>query len=506
MDSTLSRDTMTSYLESIQPILNKIPTVEGPKRHVHFKKKLLWTIAVLILYFVLTNVPLFGLGEGIDLFSHYRAIMAGQQGSLMQLGIAPIVDAGIVLQLLVGAGILGLNLSNPKDQQIYQNLQKFLVVFFCFVLAVPQVYGGFLAPDPGLAETLGVPIAIIEIILIAQVVIGGLIIMYLDEVVSKWGIGSGVGLFIIAGVSQQLIQGLFYWRSPPMSDELAVGILPRLIQILGDWSMAELLSLGGLRFLLLRGGLLAIIGTLVVFVVVIYTENTRVEIPLSHASVRGARGRYPIKLIYASVLPIIFVHVLQANIQLIGRILWNSNIPLIGNNPIIGQFVGDRAVSGIAFYFSMISGPYDWIPSLAREQYAQLGVIVSDWQILLHIFVYLAFFIIGSIVFAIFWVRTTGMAAGDVAEQINQSGMQIPGFRSNINIIEKILDRYIPKVTVLGGLLLGVIAAFANFLGTIGMATGTGILLTVGILYRMYEEMAEEQLMEMYPALRNMFE
>jgi preprotein translocase subunit SecY len=66
--------------------------------------------------------------------------------------------------------------------------------------------------------------------------------------------------------------------------------------------------------------------------------------------------------------------------------------------------------------------------------------------------------------------------------------------------LEKVLDRYIPPITLMGGIFVGLLAAFADFTGALG--TGTGILLTVGIVYRMYEELAKEQMGEMMPAFR----
>lgn len=495
---------MSSYIEKFTPLFSKIPSVRGPKKHVHFKKKLLWTLGVLGLYFVLTNVPLFGLGQSIDIFAYYRAILAGKQGSLMQLGISPIVDSGIVLQLLTGSGLIALDLSDSHDKYVYQSFQKFLAVLFSFLMAIPQIYGGFLSPSASAAQLLGIPLAGVRLLLLAQMVAGGILIMYLDEIVSKWGIGSGVGLFIVAGVSQQLIQGFIFWKIPT-NQALPVGLIPKLITIFSTQTLNQILSLPGLQNLFLNGGILALIGTLVVFIVVIYLESTRVEIPLSHGNVKGARGRYPIKLIYTSVLPVILVRASQANIQLMGMLLWqNRSIPLIGHNAFIGEFAGPNGqtpISGLVYYLSGIRGPSDWIPSLVQQQIPTL----QGWQVGLHIITYTAFFIIGSIVFAIFWVRTAGMASSDVAQQISDSGMQIPGFRRNTSVIEKVLDRYIPKITVIGGFALGVIAALANFLGTLGNASGTGILLTVGILYNLYEEIAEEQLMEMYPAMRDMF-
>jgi preprotein translocase subunit SecY len=83
--------------------------------------------------------------------------------------------------------------------------------------------------------------------------------------------------------------------------------------------------------------------------------------------------------------------------------------------------------------------------------------------------------------------------------------MQIPGFRQNVRSIERVLEQYIPQVTVIGGALVGLLAVMANMLGTIGGVSGTGLLLTVSITYKLYEEIAEEQLMEMHPMMRQMF-
>jgi preprotein translocase subunit SecY len=46
----------------------------------------------------------------------------------------------------------------------------------------------------------------------------------------------------------------------------------------------------------------------------------------------------------------------------------------------------------------------------------------------------------------------------------------------------------------------------ANMLGTIGSVTGTGLLLAISITYKIYEEIAEAQLMEMSPQLRQFFQ
>jgi len=482
-----------STKEKIINVLSVFPSVQRPERHVHFREKIKWTGAILLLYFILSNIPVFGLSEeSIDLFEMYRAFFAGASGSIILLGIGPIVTASIVLQLLVGARVIPLDLSNPQDQRLFQLTQKWLVVLMIILETLPQIWGGYLKPNPEVAQSLGISLSALTFLIFLQVFIGGLLIMFMDEVVSKWGIGSGVGLFIIAGISQALITGFFNWETDTYG--IPIGLLPKWVYLAKTFGASYLLSAHGLFFLLIQGGVLALISTIIIILLVVYVESVRVEIPIAHSAVRGARGKFPVKLVYASVLPMILVRALQANIQMFGMILYNRGIE------IFGRFEGTKPVSGVVYYLSPINGPYDWIPSLVRAQeyYAHL----QDWQIYLHLLTDIFILIVGGIIFAIFWVETANMGPDAVARQIKRSGLQIPGFRRDVGAIERVTRRYIPKVTVLGGFIIGLLTAISSLLGTVGNATGTGLLLTVSIAYRLYEQIASEQVMEMYPFLR----
>ena len=123
----------------------------------------------------------------------------------------------------------------------------------------------------------------------------------------------------------------------------------------------------------------------------------------------------------------------------------------------------------------------------------------------MHVLIYVSIMILGSVLFAKFWVETTNMGPRAVAAQIQKSGMQIPGFRRDPRVLERVLERYIPAVTVLSGAIVGALAAFADLIGTTGNASGTGVLLTVGILIHFYEAMGREQMMEMNPVMRGFF-
>jgi len=269
---------------------------------------------------------------------------------------------------------------------------------------------------------------------------------------------------------------------------------------------------------------------------VVYVESTRIEIPLAHAAVRGARGRFPVKLIYASVLPMILVRALQANIQMMGTIISTRLGHAVTNSAVVEgvrttytyyqsvigtmaqtvkmdeatgaviENTGIHPINGMIYYLSPIRSPSDWIPSLISSKFSSFGVPPPpDWQIGLHVMTDAFMLIVGGIIFALFWIETTGKGAKSVAEKIHRSGMQIPGYRRSSVTLERVMQRYIPKVTIIGGAFIGLLTLIASLLGTLGSTSGTGLLLTVSIMYRLYEDIASQQLMEMHPMMRTFF-
>jgi preprotein translocase subunit SecY len=114
--------------------------------------------------------------------------------------------------------------------------------------------------------------------------------------------------------------------------------------------------------------------------------------------------------------------------------------------------------------------------------------------------VYILFMVVGAVIFSIFWVQTSGMDSASQARQIMASGLQVPGFRKDQRVIERLLDRYIFPLTVMGAITVGLVAALADVSGA--LSRGTGILLAVMIIYQFYEKVAKEHAMDMNPAVR----
>ena len=509
-----------SRLYALKRLVDVYPSITKPEGHVRFNQKLWTTTLVLIIYFMMTNVMIYGLSDTtLDVFSSFRAIMAGASGSIMHLGIGPIVTGSIIMQLFSGAKIIQLDLQDSADKQLYQGVQKILVLIMIPVESIPQVYG-FLDPSETMILDYGVGWA--NAVIVSQLFLGSLLVFLLDELVSKWGIGSGISLFIAAGVAQSTFVGtlspLPTVEGAPMSiDNPPSGTLPMIFYTLRTATNQELVSQNGFELMLLEHAnpIAALISSIIVFLVVAYAESSKRELPLTHGKVRGHRGQYPIRLVYASNIPVILMAALLANVNMFTLLFWShptlSTVPILGRNgwnskaEWFGAYeVGATTPSdGFAWYSSMVNGVGDWLIPLLNQSGDAYGHSLG--QIMTHVFVYVFFMTAGSTVFAKFWIETTNMSAKDVAKQIERTGMQIPGFRKNPVVLERILERYIPPVTLFSGAFVGLLAAGADLLGTVGNATGTGLLLAVGIILRTYEQIQKEQAMEMHPVLREFF-
>ncbi|HLC72061.1 MAG TPA: preprotein translocase subunit SecY [Candidatus Nanoarchaeia archaeon] len=459
-------------------VLAFLPEVASPQeKHVSFKSKLKWTLSVLVAFFLLSAIPLFGLGQNaLAQFESLSIILGASFGSILSLGIGPLVTASIVLQLLVGSGMLKIDITKPEGKKFFQSLQKVMSIFFIIFEAIIYVFMGGLAPAPELLGT-GSYLTM-ELLLVFQLIIGGFMVMYMDEIVTKWGFGSGLSLFIAAGVSSSIFVRAF----SPLTSAGTIALGSGQAPVGQVWVLfASLINRNPTGAFL---ALAAILATIVIFVVSVYGQAMKVEVPLSFGRVRGHGIRWPLKFMYTSNIPVILTAALLANIQLWARLMQNWG------HPWFGTFAGNAPASGFVL----------WIfpPNIMQE-------LITGSISYMHIFYSLSYMLLmigGAVLFSIFWVQTSGMDAASQAKQIMASGLQVPGFRRDPRVIEQILSRYIFPLTILGAISVGVLAASADLMGA--LANGTGILLTVMIIYKLYEDIAQQHMMDMNPMMRKM--
>src|SRR3990170_2344417 len=271
------------FLGLFKPLGRVLPEIKVPERKVGFNEKLFWTALVLIVFLVMTEIPLYGISGSVEeRFGALRVIFASNRGSLMELGIGPIVTAGLILQLLAGSAIIDCDMSKPEDRGLFTVASKFFSILLTGIQASAYIISGMYGSLAGTTT----------IIIFLQLLGAGVLVMLMDELVQKgWGLGSGISLFIMAGVAQNIL-----WQTFNPGAGLFVGSLDLLLR--GGQTLAEwIIGAGAYPSLI---GFIATIGT---FMIIIYLEGIRVELPMTYAGYKGFRSRYPIKLLYVSNLP-----------------------------------------------------------------------------------------------------------------------------------------------------------------------------------------------------------
>ena len=452
-------------------ILHNLPEVKGPvEKKLSFNVKLKWTLIILAAFFILANIPLYGLAKNsLDRFQYLAVLLGTDFGSIISLGIGPIVMASIILQLLVGSKILNIDTTTEEGKKFFQGLQKLVVFFFIIFEALVYVLMKGLEAIPGYG-----------FIVVFQLILGGLAIMFMDEVTTKWGFGSGVSLFIVAGVGWRLFTEMFQFIGQQggnclldFSNTPCPGKIFVFIQSIINGAPIEALNA------------LAILGaTALIFLVVVWAQSLKVEVPLSFDRLRGYGIKWPLSFFYASNIPVILTAALVANLQLFAGLAESW----LGKATFLGTFSQGTPIAGFAF----------WISSTNLVQAAITGSLRGVF--ILQAFSHILFFILFSVIFAVFWVKTSGMDASSQAHNIMASGLQIPGFRKDERVLESVLERYILPLTIMGGAAVGLLAASADLVGA--LTGGTSILLAVMIIYQFYQKIAEQHSVDMNPALK----
>uniref|UniRef100_A0AC35TZL0 Plug_translocon domain-containing protein n=1 Tax=Rhabditophanes sp. KR3021 TaxID=114890 RepID=A0AC35TZL0_9BILA len=459
------------FLEFVKPFCGLVPEISKPERKIQFKEKVAWTAVTLFVFLVCCQIPLYGImsSDSADPLYWLRVIMASNRGTLMELGISPIVTSGLIMQLLAGAKIIEVG-DTPKERALFNGAQK----LFGMIITVGQAIVYVMSGMYGEPSDIGMGICLLIVI---QLVIASLIVLLLDELLQKgYGLGSGISLFIATNICETII-----WRafSPTTINtgrgtefEGAVIAFFHLLATRSD-------KVRALREAFYRQNLpnlMSLMATILIFGVVIYFQGFRVDLPIKSSKYRGQRSFYPIKLFYTSNIPIILQSALVSNLYVISQMLSNK----FGGN----FFVNLLGVwsDGSGSYRSSATGGLCYYLS-PPETFA---AIIFDP---IHTIIYIVFMLGSCAFFSKTWIDVSGSSAKDVAKQLKEQQMVMSGHREKSMVHE--LNRYIPTAAAFGGLCIGALSVLADFLGAIG--SGTGILLAVTIIYQYFEIFVKEQ-------------
>lgn len=439
---------------------------------------MIWTIICLIIYLVCAQIPVYGISpqQGADPLYWIRTIIASNRGTVMELGISPIITASMVLQLLSGAKVISVDHTSADDRKLFQGAEKLLGILITIGEAIGFVISGMY----GDLTDIG---AFFAVVIILQMVTAGILVILLDELMKNgYGLGSGISLFIATNICETIM-----WKSfSPMI--YSVGETKSEFEgafiALFHFLIVKTNKLKALQEAFYRStgaNLASVIATVIIFAVVIYFQGFRVDVTLRNPKAKGMDQYYPIKLFYTSNMPIILLTALTSNFYFLSQMIYkrfrgNLIVDILGKWQEVSMGRQPVPVGGIVYY---ISPPGDLIEFIRNP---------------LHSLIYVVFVLGACTLFSKTWIEISGQSPKEVAKSIKEQNLcLVGGKRDSAN--PKLLDKLIQPAASLGGLCIGLLTIIADLIGVIG--SGSGILLAVTIIYQFYETINKEKVKDL---------
>jgi protein transport protein SEC61 subunit alpha len=459
---------MVRLLKVVEPFLQLLPEVEIPERKLPFRDRCLWTMAIVFIFMVGCQMPIYGAekAKSSDAVFFMSGLMTSNHGSLMELGISPMITSGLVFRLLAGNRMIDMNHNIKKDRLLFQGAQKFFALLFTLIHAIMYVMAGMYGP----ISTIG---SGNYILIIFQLFMGGYVLLMMDEVMSKgYGFGSGLSLYIVISACRNII----WYSFSPMTSSIGngkerEGAVVAFFHLIGSRSD----KLRAIYDAFCRDhlpNLSQFIITIIVFGLVVYVQQFRLDLPIISHKYRGSAANYPIKLLYTSNMPLIFKTTLISNLYFISKMFYsyfpnNFLIQLLG---CWDDEVTNKPTWGLVWLITSPKGLW--------------GALTSPHQTLC----YVVFTLLSCTWFAMTWIEISGSSPKDVTRQFSAQNIAFKGYRESGTL--SVLRKYIPLAGGVGGLFVGCLTIVADVFGALG--GGTAILLAVTMVFQYYEMFAKE--------------
>ncbi|KAJ9450417.1 Protein transport protein Sec61 subunit alpha [Diplonema papillatum] len=463
------------FLEFVVPILTLLPEVQKPRKKLDVVDRLVYTGLALMVFLVCSQVPVYGIRpRAEDAFYWMRAILASSKGTVMELGIGPMVTASMVLQFLRGTKLLSLNESSSRDRIVLQGTEKAFGLVITVVMAVLYVYNGAY----GDVRQIGYFTCAL---IVSQLVIAGVICLLLDEMLQRgYGFGSAISLFIATNICESIVWQAFSFFT--IQTGRGVEFEGAIIALFNGLAVAPN-KYAAVVDAMSRTHLpncMSLLSTVVVFVAVIFAEGLVVNLPLYHAKTKQGVA-HKVKLFYTSNMPVILQSALVSNTYFISTVLSQR----FKDNPIVGllgtwkesRLHQGRSVpaSGVIYYMTAPQGAWS--------------------EDVLHSIVYVLFVVFTCALFSRAWSTVSSMTSRDMAKQYYQNGYSVrSSSSSSVGQLEAYLDQDIRTACTLGGVAIGALTILADALGAVG--SGTGILLAVTSIHSYYEQLQQEGMLK----------
>jgi len=471
-------------------LIVRTPKIREPTREVGKKERLIWTFVILVIYLVLSSTPLLGVyfGEGGDPFSFLRVVTASNYRFLTELGVGPILIAGLIMQLLVGVKIIKVDLEDPAARSFYNDTQKTLSIGLTIIIALILVVGGYYGTYYDLSLT-------DQSIILIQLLGAGVIIIALNEFLQQgWGLGSGVSLFLIGNVALQIFLGLFsiqnFLEGPNeiMSNRGIVfaliawiaseGIFPTVQALFFRYDPLNNINLPHLS-------LLSVLATCIVIIIIILLQSMEVIIPTSQTDDTEISLIYNINLLYNSTVPVFLTSILFVSLHYISYMIWLLTRDGQTGSNLLTQILGSYSYDDIAQRY-VATGGLIYFLTPPNSFIGDYGVInpVDPLPSIIRALIYVLIFISLTVLFSIKWLEMIGLMSPDAAKQFLISGMRIQSGKIYQDITHYKTRNYLRKIALVGGGLISSVTVLADFFGVLG--SGLGLLLFICLIHQYY--------------------
>jgi preprotein translocase subunit SecY len=447
------------------------------------RKRLLAVFGMIVVFRFLAHIPipiaqgatlqqiletLFKTAESSQFLGLFNVLSGGALAnfSIMLVGLGPYINASIIMQLLTKA-IPKLEALNNEGEFGRKKIQQYTRIL-TFPLAIIQAIGSiYLVRQTasslgGLGDITANASLVQWILMVASLVGGSMLLMWLGELITEQGVGNGISLVITVGIVSQL---------PSRIGGLISSIFDKQDRLVLFGKNLPISKAGALYSLLI------IIATTLITIFVVKLNEAARNVTINYAKrvqgnklYGGVTSVLPIKLITAGVIPIIFALAFLSIPSFVGQILSGSASAKL-------QSIGTHLVS--------------WFQPSSAQSFAAGG-----WQPYIYPVAYFALVFI----FTFFYTSIT-FNSKEIAENLQKQGGFIAGVRSGLQT-EKYLSRTVNRLTLFGALSLGLLAVLPIlaqiFVKTDIALQGTSILILVAVSIETLRQIESRALMVTY--------
>ena len=437
-----------------------IETVRNAWRIPELRKKILFTIFILLIFRLGSAVPVpfidsEALGDYLAANSNtILGLMGAMSGTafsyatVFALGVQPYINSSIIIQLLTVAIPPLERLAKEGGEEGRKKIAA-ITRYVTVLIGLVQGFGYYtLINTNGMVVTGGVNGIWAAVVIILSFTAGSAFVMWLGEQITEFGVGNGISIILFAGIISRIpsaagfmVNGIRYWADDTLAD------------------------IPGIFRLHPAGAVGIVIGLLALVVLIVFVYNSERRLPVQYAKRVVGRKMYggqashiPMKVNMSGVMPIIFA----------------QSIAMLPAT--IGVFVPAAQQEGTGWYtFLQVFDTNGWI----------YGIV---------------YFLL--IVFFSYFYAGMQFNPVEVANNLKKNGGFIPGFRPGkptADFIAKVLS----KITMFGALYLAIVAlapiVTSNLVGVNALSIGgTSVIIVVGVALETVKQLEAQMLMRHY--------